>query len=130
MKVTPTSGPIAASSTHHARDAISSRVSLRSSHPKAIAEFAESVESPVFSARSASSAVACLSGERKEDLFQIVARIAAACRRCVGQLLERAFAAHAAAAQEHEPIADARGVTNLVDREEHRASRRRVRAEG
>src|SRR5262252_8111950 len=35
MNVTPTSGPIATSSTHHDRDATSSRASLRSNHANA-----------------------------------------------------------------------------------------------
>src|SRR5689334_20351277 len=101
MKVTPTSGPIASSSTHHAREAISSRASLRSSQS------------------------ACL-GERKEDLFEIVAGARAARRRQRGQLATGPFAARAPAAQQHEPIADAAGVPDLVNRQEHRAARRRV----
>ena len=53
MNVTPTSGPIAASSTHQARDAISSCASFRTSQPNAL-------------------------GERKEHLFEIAAGIVAA----------------------------------------------------
>src|SRR6476661_4750020 len=60
MNVTPTSGPIASSSTHHAHDAISSRYSLRSNHRKAAA------------------VALAPSGERKEHLFEIVAGCRAA----------------------------------------------------
>src|SRR5439155_10455302 len=73
MNVTPTSGPIATRSTHHDRDARSSRVSLRSNHPpsrhrrfgapgrNATAEDAEIGEKD------------SLSCERKEHLFEIAA---------------------------------------------------------
>ena len=50
-------------------------------------------------------------------------------RRGVRQLVERAFAAHASAAQQDEPIADARGVADLVDREEERPPGGGVRAQ-
>ena len=51
-------------------------------------------------------------------------RAAAGAARCRErrELVERAFAADAAAAQQHEAIADARGVGDLVDREEQRAA--------
>src|SRR5215510_6200371 len=65
MNVTPTSGPIATSSTHHDREAISSRTSLRSSHEKATAENAERAKKKDLSPFSALSAVKP-SRERKE----------------------------------------------------------------
>src|SRR6185295_8467989 len=98
MNVTPTSGPIASSRTHHERDTTSSRHSFRNSHAKADL------------------------GEGKKDLFEIVAgRWRSGPRRCQrGQLLARALSARAPAAQQHEAIADARRVRDLVDRQEHR----------
>src|SRR3954466_10976093 len=112
MNVTPTSGPIATSNTHHARDATSSRYSFASSHKK---------EGTAFFA------VPSL-GERKEHLFQIV-RGAAACGGERPELVERAFAADAAAAQQHEAIAHPRRVVDLVNRQEHGPPRRGVGAE-
>src|SRR5258708_15370016 len=105
MNDTPTSGPIATSSTHHAREATSSRYSFATNHDQD-----ETAEGAVPSL--------C---ECKKHLFEIVARAAAAPRRGhSGQLFARAFAARAAAAQQHEAIADARRVTNLMNRQEHR----------
>src|SRR4051812_45829581 len=110
MKVTPTSGPIATSNTHHARDATSSRYSFATSHDKEeTAEHAETAETNVFSAIFALSPVFSGSGERKEHLFQILRR-AAACGGERSELVERAFAADAAAAQQHEAIAHPRRV--------------------
>src|SRR4029450_7971278 len=104
MKATRTSGPMAKSSTHHARDETSSRHSL-----------------PI------NAAIARL-GKGKKDLFQI-GRVCPAgggrCRRC-RELVDRAFAAHGAAAQQHESIAHPRRVVNLMDREKERPARRRV----
>jgi hypothetical protein len=77
MNVTPTSGPIATSRTHHDRDATSSRASFRSNQRKATAESAEIGEKTVLSAFSAFSADKP-SRERKEDLFEIAARSGAA----------------------------------------------------
>src|SRR4051812_26372341 len=113
MNVTPTSGPIARSSTHNARDATSSRYSFLSNHTYG---------------RPAPPADARL-GERKEHLFEVVVlnRRSGACRGEPRQFRERAFAARAPAAEQHEAVADARGVTNLVDRQEQRATGRRVR---
>src|SRR5882672_4110925 len=103
MNDTPTRGPIRISSTHHARDAISSRHSLPSNVTNGLT--AELGERTFFSALSAFSAVSVL-GERKEDLFEIVAcRRRTARRRETGELWQRPFAADAAAAQQHEPIA-------------------------
>src|SRR5439155_10249944 len=128
MNVTPTSGPIATSSTHHDRDARSSRVSLRSNQRKATAEDAEIGEKKVFSAFSAFSAVK-RSRERKEHLFEVAARRGAARGGERRQFRQRPLAASASAAQQHEAIADARGVADLVNRQEHRAPGRRVRAQ-
>src|SRR5882672_1261861 len=99
MKVTPTSGPIASSSTHHAAEATSSRYSLAISHEKE--------ESAVPSSR-----------EGKEHLFEIAGRGAArgGLRR---ELVERSLAADPAAAEQDEAIADARRVLDLMNRQEH-----------
>src|SRR3982750_2539990 len=98
MKDTPTSGPISTSITHHARDESSSRHS--------------------FSISQANGDLR----ERKEDLFKRrrTPRIQGARRRMLGKPVDGAFAADAAAAQEHEAVAHARGIGNLVDREEQR----------
>lgn len=62
--------------------------------------------------------------KRKEDLFQAVAP-----GRERGELLERALAADVSAAQQHESIADPRGVGNLMNRQQQRPSRRGVAAQ-
>src|SRR6185503_20270532 len=101
MNVTPTSGPMARSNTHHDRDTTSSRHSFLTSHRKADLR------------------------EGKKHLLEIVAR----CRRSWlrrrerRQFPDRPLAARAPAAQEHEAIADARRVLDLVDRQEHGAAR-------
>src|SRR5262249_54863498 len=99
MNETPTSGPIAASITHHARDTISSRHSLPSSHPYAVHEKPRAL---------------C---EGKEHLFQIrgTRRVLRARREC-RQLVQRSFAADAAGAQQDEAIAHARRFVDLVNR--------------
>ncbi len=84
MNDTPTSGPIASSRIHQAREATSSRHSLRSSHTKA---------ATYVSARNTSS--------RSPDDAE-----APRARRERRQFVDRAFAAHAAAAQQDEAIAD------------------------
>src|SRR3954463_6801611 len=104
MNVTPTSGPIASSSTHHARDVTSSRYSLRRSHAIALCE-------------------------RKEDLFEIVTGCTAAGGGERREFLQRPLTARATAAQQDEAIADARRVANLVDRQEHRPAGGRVRTQ-
>src|SRR2546423_2805103 len=131
MNVTPTSGPIASSSTHHAREATSSRYSFRSSQRKADAKAAKGAKknSWLFFACFALFALNDCSGERKEYFFEVVARAAAPRSGHRGELLQRAFTARAAATQQHEPIADARGVANLVNRQEHRPPSRGVRAQ-
>src|SRR5689334_9534316 len=95
MNETPTSGPIRTSRTHHARDASSSRHSLSSSQTNGRLR------------------------ERKEQLFQVrrSRRVGA-----LGELGNGAFAAHAAAAQQHEAVAYACGVGDLMNREEQRAT--------
>src|SRR5260221_8696038 len=107
MNDTPTSGPITRSRTHHERDERSSRPSLSSSQTKAGLR------------------------EGKEHLFEILVAALrpggarpstfASGRR---QLVERPLAADAAAAQQHESIADACRVGDLMDRQHHRAARR------
>ena len=66
-------------------------------------------------------------GERKEHLFEIVGRGAAARR---GQRATSSSSVPspriAPAAQQHEAVADARRVRDLVNRQEHRPARRRV----
>src|SRR5438445_5784860 len=128
MNVTPTSGPIATSRIHHDRDAISSRTSLRNNQRKATAEDAGLAERRDFSALFAFSAVK-RSRERKEHLFEIAARRGAARGRERRQLVQRALAASSSAAQQHESVAHARGIADLMNRQEHRASGRRVRAQ-
>src|SRR4051812_3175376 len=99
MNETPVSGPMRINITHHAREATSSRHSLATSTTKMLRE-------------------------RKEDLFEIVRRGRAAAAGDRGELGERAFAADAAVAEQHEPIAHARGVVDLVNRQEQRAAGR------
>src|SRR5689334_10317005 len=104
MKVTPTSGPIASNSTHHARDATSSRYSFSTSQRK---EEKTAEDAKVFSSR-----------ERKEHLFEI-AGLRTAGRGLRRELVERAFAANRSAAQQDEAVADTRGVLDLMNRQEH-----------
>src|SRR5258708_2180286 len=114
MNETPTSGPIATSSTHHAREATSSRYSFATNHDKdETAEGAELAENNVLFAFSAFSALPSLC-QCQKHLFEIGACAAAAAARGRhgGQLLARAFAPCAAAAQQYEAIADARRVPN------------------
>ena len=63
--------------------------------------------------------------EGKEDLFEIVTGDgrAGARRRQRRKLMDPAFPARTAAAQQHEPIADAGGVSDLMNRQEHRPAR-------
>src|SRR6187402_845426 len=98
MNATPVSGPMSAASSHHDGEWASSRASLRSSHANADL------------------------GERKEHLFEVARAGGAARRRQRRELVDRAFAADASGAQEHEAIADAGGVGDLMDRQEQRAS--------
>src|SRR5262252_7053524 len=100
MNEMPTSGPMSASITHQARDASSSRHSLASSHANR------------------STALTAGLGPRKHGLLEIAA-----------QLVDRAFPFDASAAQQHEAIAHAGGVRDLVNRQEQRPPRRRVIAE-
>src|SRR5262245_28410820 len=91
----PTIGPAASTITHHAREARSSRHSLITSQPAALRE-------------------------RKEHLGQVSTCADAA--RARGQLVDGALAAHASAAQQHEPIAHAGGVFDLMDGQHERPS--------
>src|ERR1051326_7526076 len=93
MNQTPTSGPISASITHHARDASSSRHSFTSSHANRLRA-------------------------RKNDVLEIGIRVRAP------EFRDRPFTAHPAAAEQHESIADAGGVRDLVNRQKQRASGR------
>src|SRR3954469_10727343 len=131
MKVTPTSGPIASSSTHQARDATSSRYSLATSqrHEEKTAERVKIAEKKFLFALFAIAAVFSVSGERKEHLFQIGGGFTArpGLRR---QFVERAFAANPSPTQQDEPIADALRILDLVNRQEHRPAGRGVRAQG
>ena len=91
---------------HHARDAMSSRHSLRSSHEKA----------PL--------------SERKEDLLEIAG--GEACPReaaSAASSSSRALAAHPATREQDESIAHPRSVGDLVNRQHERASITRVRAQ-
>src|SRR5437868_12812882 len=103
MNETPTSGPISTSMTHHARDVSSSRHSFSRSQTKGVLR------------------------KGKEDVFQVqgVHGVHAS-----AELFDGALAADAAAAQEHEAIADPRGVADLVDGEKERPPARGVRAQG
>src|SRR5215470_13300081 len=61
---------------------------------------------------------AMTSGERKENVLQ-----AGGQQLCLGaQLLERAGPAHGAVREQHEAVADALGVGELMDREHERAA--------
>src|SRR3954467_716732 len=104
MKAKPTRGPIATSSTHHAREAINSRHSFSRSHLHALL---------------------C---ERKKDLFERGCRGALRTSEC-GQFVERALSAYFSGTQKDKAIADAGGVRDLVDREEQGAARVRMRAQ-
>src|SRR5262245_39346106 len=101
MKVTPTSGPIASSITHQARDTSSSRHSLARRKEKALRERKEKI----LQARSARRV-----GERR-------------------QFVDRAFAADTSAAEQHEAIANPGRVGNLVNGQHEGAPLGRVVAE-
>src|SRR4051812_38901150 len=100
MNDTPTSGPIASSSTHHDREAASSRHSFRNSQTKGELR------------------------KGKKDLFQVstLGLTALAVYSPLGvrrQFVQRPFAAHASAAEQNEAVADACGVADLMDGEKH-----------
>src|SRR5258708_11793722 len=103
MKDPPTRGHMTSSNTHHALDAISSRISLFRSHRKADL------------------------GERKKHLFEVLGRSRHIARCCQGrELLNGAFATHSTVTQQHKPVAEARGMVDLVNRHEQRSSTVRV----
>src|SRR3954466_12137489 len=129
MKVTPTSGPMASSNTHQAREATSSRYSFFSSQRNEWnAKPAKRAERNVSSAGLATFAFP--SGKRKKHLFEVGRRRRSARRGERHELIERAFAAHRSAAQQHESIAHARRVRQLMNRQEHRPAGGGVRTEG
>src|SRR5258707_1639182 len=103
MKDTPTSGPISASMTHHERELISSRHSFFRSHFHALLR------------------------EGKEDLFeirwQVMPRTLARKR---DERVEGALGDDAAAAQEHEAVADLRGIGDLLNGHEERTVWRKM----
>src|SRR4051812_13880934 len=106
MNDTPTSGPMTIRSTHHAREASSSRHSLSSSQMKGGLR------------------------ERKEELLERRRRRQRGRRgSALREIRDGAFAADAAAAQQDEAIAHARGVADLMNRQEQRASAGRVLAQ-
>src|SRR5260370_29794090 len=108
MNDTPTSGPMTRSRTHHALETTSSRHSLSRSHRKAGLGL----------------------GERKEYLFEVNVGYGCIARyRQRREFLNRAFAAYAPAAEQHEPIAEARGIADLMNREEQRPAAGRVRTQ-
>src|ERR1039458_1823563 len=100
MKLCPTSGPIITSNSQKAREARSSRHSCASSQPKL-----------------------CESQLREGKKHLLQAPIGQPGRS--PQLVERSFAYHAAAAQQHQAVADARRVVQLVDGKKQRAALRR-----
>src|SRR6266403_4125113 len=97
MKLYPTSGDSSSIRTQREFPVTSSRISLRNSG--------------ATGARG--------SCERKEDLFEIGADRQPGRSRQLGQ---RANAHHAAAGEEHEPVAYALGVAELVDRQHQGAA--------
>src|SRR5262252_10118113 len=98
MNDTPISGPDIASRTHHARDASSSRHSFSRSQTKG----------PLR--------------KRKEQILEVQWVVGVRGAQARGQLLDGAFRANAAGAEEHETIAHARRVADLMDGQEQRAS--------
>src|SRR4051794_8604033 len=114
MNDAPTKGPMPSSNTHHALDTSRSRHSLFTSH-----------QNPGL-------------GERKEHLFQAGGGYRrgnrpwprlVACRREFREFLNRAFAADAPPAEQHEPVAEARGLADLMNREKERSAACRVCAQ-
>src|SRR5579871_5318346 len=99
MNDTPTSGPMATSITHQARAATSSRASFSRSHEKP---------------------------DLRERKKRVLERAGVRARRDV---VEQALAAHAAAAQQHEAIAEACRVRDLVNGEKKRPAVARERSE-
>src|ERR1043166_4194194 len=122
MKETPTSGPMAKSSTHHARDTTSSRKSLLRSQtvPQAFL--------PVFLVRRNTGKNACptVLRERKEHLFETCVRVSPSQRF---KLLQRSFAADASAAAIVSCCSAAGRIADLVDREKQRPPASRMRAQ-
>src|ERR1700730_2282507 len=106
MKDTPTSGPIPNITAPQANDAMSSRHSLSTSHKNAAL------------------------GECKENLFKIsVCSRQISCRCQRRKFFNRSFATHAPTAKQNEAVAKARGIADLMNREEQRPPAGRVLAE-
>src|SRR5579883_1081804 len=108
----PTTGPMARSSTHQPRETSRSRHSFSSSQRKG-----------VFRAGASGEGALCESAlcEGKKHLFQAVERAGRAARGGLGREFRHgAFAAHLAAAEQHEAIADAARVGDLVDGKKER----------
>src|SRR6476659_630795 len=104
MNEMPTSGPISASISHQARDASNSRQSFTRSQTTALRE-------------------------RKHRLLEIgCGRPDVAGLRA--ELVTRAVAADPAAAEQHEAIAHAGGIADLMNREEERAAGGRMAPQG
>src|SRR5262249_43664782 len=98
MKETPTSGPIRIRNTHQAREA------------------SNSLHSFAISQRNADLR------EGKKHLFEVRAGSESAfLRRQRREFADRPLSTELSATQKNEPVADARGVANLVDGEEKRA---------
>src|ERR1700758_5207637 len=100
MKDMPTSGPINKSKTHQARETTSSRHSFSSSQKKGRL------------------------GERKKHLFEVLRHF-----RLRREFGKSSFTAYAAGVQEHEAVAEAGGIADLMDGEKQSAAARGVRAE-
>src|SRR5690242_199462 len=95
MKACPTSGPSTMRSTSQARELASSRRSLSNKRRHDVA-----------------------SGERKKNLFDVGVRQLGA----TAQLVQCAFADDESLAEQHETIANAHRIVELMDREQKRAS--------
>src|SRR4051812_5830355 len=97
MKETPTSGPISSKNTHHERELISSRHSLRNSQTVGLRE-------------------------RKKDLLEIIRRNRAVPGSLLLEFGECALRDNIAPTQQHEAIANFGSIGDLVNRHEHGAS--------
>src|SRR5580658_5893829 len=118
MNEAPTSGPMPSSRTHQALETTSSRHSLSSSqsHVRKESWLAAGPEARL--------------GKRKKYLFQVFVGSRPVSRfRQRRQFRNRPLAAYAPAAQQHEPVAEARRVADLMNREEECPSAGRVRAQ-
>src|SRR5947207_14396634 len=99
MNACPTSNPVTTSNSQYARDAASSRNSFSTSHRH--------------------------SRERKKHLLEPTIGHTGT----LAQFVDRAVADDAAVAEQHQTVADPRGVVQLVDRQEERTATVAVRAQ-